>query len=351
MSDPTDIFYRIAADAVRPMQDAFLNGIRETLATCTERSITDALKKSGFVIEKALSSVDEIADILGANISRGLVERMTDAWLASGRKVSSVLPKSALTQPFQFDTARLSALLSNDGHRAALVRNITEEQRLVISRCINRGFVLGKSRAQVARDIRAVIGLTEKQMDWVDNYRNQLLALDPKMFDRILRDRRSDRLLNRLIEEGGALTQAQVDRLVERYRQRLIQYRARTIARTEALRAVRTGEYDALISAQEQGSLSPLLRRFWVTCMDEKVRRTHTQIPGMNFMGRGVDEPFQTPLGLLRFPCDPLGAAANVINCRCHLEYRMPNSNGVYVGRSSFRLDPNLASVLGGVTD
>ena len=351
MSHPTDIFYELAAEAVPPMQQAFLDGVRATLETCTEHSIVEVLKAEGYTVQKAAHSLDEIAEILGDNVGRGLLERMTDTWLKAGRKVTSTLPKSAIIAPFQFDTARLSALLSNDGHRADLIHNITEEQRKAISRCVNRGFILGRSRTQVARDIRAVIGLTEKQEEWVENYRRQLETMDPDMFERRLRDHRSDRLIARLIDEGKLLPDYRIDGLVERYRQRLIQYRARTIARTEALRAVRMGEYDALIAMKEAGALSPLLRRFWVTCMDEKVRRTHSQIPSMNPDGRDVDEQFQTPLGPLRFPCDPQGTAANVINCRCHLEYRMPNAHGEYVGRDSFRLSPRLASVLGGMAD
>lgn len=351
MAHPTDVFYEIAAEFVPLMQRAFLDGVRETLETCTEYSIEQVLKIEGYEVRKAAHSLDEIAEILGNNVGRGLLERMTDAWLKSGRKVKSVLPKSAITAQFQFDSVRLGALLANDGHRADLMRNITSEQRQVISRCVNRGFILGRSRAQVARDIRAVIGLTEKQEEWVENYRRQLETMDPKLFERRLRDHRSDRLISRLIDEGELLPDYRIVGLVERYRQRLIQYRARTIARTESLRAVRMGEYDALNAMWQEGALSPMLRRFWVTCMDEKVRRTHTQIPSMNPDGRGIDELFQTPLGPLRFPCDPNGVAANVINCRCHLEYRMPNSNGEYIGRESFRLPSNLASVLGGVED
>lgn len=347
MAHATDDLYRIAASFVRPIWQGFLDGIRKTLEMAPESAISSMLGKQFGSFNKALESVSELAELLGNNMAETVVPKMTDAWLAAGRKASAVLPKSAITGPYNFDTRRVSTLIADEGFRAQFVQDITYQQREVITHIVNRGFVLGLSRAAVARQIRSCIGLTRNQEIWVENYREQLKNLDPAAFERALRDRRSDKLLQRLIEEGGTLTQQQIDSMVERYRQRLIQYRAQTIARTESLRAVRMGEYEALKDAYEEGVIDSRCRRFWVTCADERVRRTHTQIPGMNQEGRAMSEPFQTPLGLLRYPCDPNGVAQNVINCRCHLEYRMPNGSGEYVGRSSSRLPDDIAEILG----
>lgn len=347
MSHPTDDLYRIAGEYVRPIWNGFLDAVRKTLESVSEGMIAAALTKQYGSFSKAIESPFELADILGSNMAQTVVPKMTDAWLAAGRKVSSVLPNSALIDDYNFDTRRVSALLADDGYRGQFIDEITREQRKTITQVINRGFVLGLSRAKIARQIREVIGLTSNQEQWVSNYREQLRVLDPDLFERVLRDKRSDKLLQRLIEEGGTLTQTQIDNMVERYRQRLIQYRAQMIARTEALRAVRMGEYEALRDAYEAGAIDGRCRRFWVTCMDDKVRATHTPIPAMNPDGRGMNEQFQTPLGPMRYPLDPNGTAANVINCRCHLEYRMPNSNGEYVGRSSSHLPNDVAILLG----
>lgn len=344
---PTDDLYRIAAEYVRPIWNGFIEAIKKTLEKASEGMIVSALTKQYGTFTKALESPIEVADILGDNMAETILPKMTDAWLAAGRKVSSVLPKSALLAQYSFDSRRVSALVADEGYRGRFINDVTEEQKKVIARIVNRGFVLGLTKAKVARQIRECIGLTTTQEEWVQNYRRQLETLDPDIFERTLRDKRSDRLIQRLIEEGGELTPVQVNRMVERYRQRLIQYRAQTIARTESLRAVRMGEYDALNDAYESGAIDSRCRRFWVTCSDERVRRAHTQIPGMNPEGRAMNEPFQTPLGLLRYPLDPNGSAANVINCRCHLEYRMPNSQGEYTGRSSSRLPDDVRNLLG----
>lgn len=330
MAEPTDILMQIAADGVAPIREAWLQCIRNWLSTVTESQVASVLQKEGYSVSKSYDTIDDLIDVLANNVSDTVLPRMTDVWLASGRKTSSVLPKGAIVAPYSFDTARVSALSSAGGYRAAFVVDIAEKQRETISQIINRGLVEGRSRAQVARDIRASIGLTWEQEVWIENYRRQLATLDASALDRMLRDRRSDRLLARHIDSGAALSTDQIDSMVERYRQRMVKWRAETIARTESLRAMRMGEWDALMDAQEAGALSPLLRRFWVVTADERLRRYHLPIPGMNPEGRRVDEPFQTPLGLMRYPLDPNGTAANVVNCRCRQEYRMPTASGEY---------------------
>ena len=330
MSEPTDDLLRIAVQYVEPIQEAWLQSIRDVLSAVPESAIEVALTKEGYDVSKALNSTDELADILGAYVADNVVPVMTDAWLASGRKVSSVLPKGAIIAPYSFDPTRVSALSSAGGYRAAFITDIVDSQRETISQVINRGLIEGRSKNQVARDIRASIGLTAKQEQWIENYRRQLSLMDASALDRALRDRRSDRLYQRLLDSGNALSQEQIDSMVERYRQRMIKWRAQTIARTESLRAMRMGEWDALMEAHEAGALSPLLRRFWLVTADERLRRYHQPIPSMNAEGRAIDEPFQTPLGLLMYPLDPNGTAANVVNCRCRQVYRMPTASGEY---------------------
>ena len=329
MAEQSDDLLRVASEYVGPIREAWLNTIRNFLSSVSDNQILSVLQKEGYYT-KSFNGIDDLMDMLGGYIAEDVVPRMTDAWMASGRKTSSVLPRGAITGNFSFDTARVSALSAAEGYRAKFVTEATRAQRQTISQIINRGFVEGRSRAAVAREIRASIGLTSTQEKWVSNYRNQLSTLDPAALERALRDQRSDKLLRRLMESGNTLSTEQIDSMVERYRQRLIKFRAETIARTESLRAMRMGEWDALMAAQDAGVLSPFLKRFWVTTADERLRRFHLPIPSMNSDGRAVDEPFQTPLGLMMYPLDPSGTAANVVNCRCRVVYRMPTASGQY---------------------
>ena len=59
----------------------------------------------------------------------------------------------------------------------------------------------------------------------------------------------------------------------------------------------------------------------WITRRDANVRDSHQSIDGQK---RGIDEPFIAPSGaLLLTPGDTsLGAAAaEVVNCRCFVDY------------------------------
>jgi len=83
---------------------------------------------------------------------------------------------------------------------------------------------------------------------------------------------------------------------------------ARTIARTETIRAYNQGK--VLGAYQAQGMGIPLKKR-WMATLDERVRDTHEH---MNMELAELDEPFSN--GLM-YPLDPNGEANEVINCRC----------------------------------
>lgn len=71
------------------------------------------------------------------------------------------------------------------------------------------------------------------------------------------------------------------------------------------------------------GAIASAVRKYWVHMNDGAVRNSHLQIPQINPDGVPLDGTFLTPLGPLRYPGDPIGVPANVINCRCHLRYKI----------------------------
>lgn len=139
-----------------------------------------------------------------------------------------------------------------------------------------------------------------------------------RALERKLRDRRFDGTVRRAVREGQRLSPAQIDRMVDRYRDRYIKYRSEVIARTEAIRAVQGGQQALLESYVADGRIArQQIRRFWHYSHDGRTRSSHRAIPGMNQEGVGMEEAFKTPLGPLKFPGDPNGRAENTINCRC----------------------------------
>lgn len=297
------------------IREALINSYREFLGRVTEDVIIAAYKRNGVMglVELALSLEGELA--------KNVAPVLYDAWVQSGRIGISSLPSGSTTGIVIFDTLPVGAISAAEAFRLALVSNITETTRETVTQAISYSIAAGRNPRQTAYDFRAAIGLTPSQLDVVQNYRRLLEEASPEALDRTLRDARSDRSVARAVESGISLDSDQIDSLTERYRQRMVKWRAETIARTESLRAINMGEYESILAAHKAGKISPYLKRFWIVSNDERVRRHHLDIPQLNSLGVGIEESFQTPLGPLRYPLDPEGAARNVINCRCRVRY------------------------------
>ena len=84
--------------------------------------------------------------------------------------------------------------------------------------------------------------------------------------------------------------------------------RAKVIARTEGHRIQQTSARDAQYAAKEKGA--DVLKQ-WDAALDGRTRDSHRRVDGEI---KELDEKFSNGL---RFPGDPQGSAAEVVNCRC----------------------------------
>lgn len=231
--------------------------------------------------------------------------------------------------------------LADDGSKEAVIGAIRDQ--------MVAGMTAGEGPATVARQIKSVIGLTDRQQAAVAAYRKELEVFhmkrsakgynlggkidrvnghqvfkpnedgDPKdgVLLRRLRDFGKDKQLIRAMETGKALTPDQIDKMTEAYARKYLAYRSRTIARTEALRATNYGVQDAWRQALETGKANEsLVRRQWIVAHDERLCETCGAVPKMN-PKRGVkfDQPFATGKGPVMLP--PLHP-----NCRCSVYVR-----------------------------
>lgn len=85
------------------------------------------------------------------------------------------------------------------------------------------------------------------------------------------------------------------------------------IARTEGHRIQTTAAMDAMTDAAERGA--DVVKQ-WDATLDKRTRESHRAVDGQI---RELDEPFSNGL---RYPGDPMGAASEVIRCRCALLQR-----------------------------
>src|SRR5205085_2989751 len=103
----------------------------------------------------------------------------------------------------------------------------------------------GDSYKSAARAICDSIGLTETQWQAVNNYRTLLTNSSSEALQRQLRDRRFDSTVTNAITRGDILSDDQVDRMVDSYTQRMLAFRADTIAITESHRVLSAARREA----------------------------------------------------------------------------------------------------------
>lgn len=187
-----------------------------------------------------------------------------------------------------------------DRYELDLIREITDSIKEGIRAALVQGMRSGKNPRDTARQVRQVIGLTERQAAAVGAFRKELesfherssasgynlggkisrapggaqtFAVDDrgkpkdKIRERRLRDFRYDKTLARAMNEDKPLTSAQVDKMTAAYARKYLRYRSEMIARTESLRTVNQGIIEAWRQAAEQGLVKGELRKKWITAL------------------------------------------------------------------------------------
>lgn len=292
---------------------------------------------NAIVAARTQSTLTELAELIEAGrldeavtaASRAGVLRLADETAAvftvAGRGAAEFL-SDALEVTVGFDQVNFRAVRTMQEDRLRLIREFTAEQRNATRSAIVDGIRRGLNPVDQARNFRGSIGLTAKQQSAVENFRRLLEEDSSEALTRRLRDRRFDSTIRSARRKGVPLTPEQVDRMVERYRERAVAFRSRTIARTEALRAVHAGNDEGFRQAIDEGNIdADQLVRTWVTARDERVRGSHR---GLNGLERGLDETFPGLTGRLRFPGDPSAPASETVQCRCALSTRVGAPEG-----------------------
>lgn len=303
-----DELLRRAEASVRRAFRRFLDDVRSTEVT---RRVRVALERGG--IEAGLEVVDQYSVRLAAFIPTLFQQIGVAETAALARQIARAQPRIGLS----FDPTHPRAAELMRQNRLRFIREFTGQQRQSVRAALTEALQSGAGPIQAARVFRGSIGLTETQRQAVANYRRLLETGDLAALSRDLRDRRFD-LSVRRAAAGEPLGAQRIARMVDRYRERYIQYRAETIARTESLRILSQARTEALAQVVEDVALPrDQVRRVWRATLDDRVRDTHAEMDGQI---RGMDEPFVSPSGaLLPDPGDgSLGApASEVINCRC----------------------------------
>lgn len=112
----------------------------------------------------------------------------------------------------------------------------------------------------------------------------------------------------------------------------LTKRRARTIVRTESVRAMNYAQLSAADDSDYE------VTKEWIDVEDNRTRPTHRHSPGVAGEVRALNEAFSN--GLM-YPGDPDGSAAETINCRCTLGYAFArDANGKLIRKRPIAVTP-----------
>lgn len=314
--DPFDIL-QAAADNVAPdIAESFMISIQDIEGNISQAEINQLLEDGNYQAITELFSAQMVDNSL-----QTLAAQISAAVMIGGQVSARVQPSvNGLGGQVSFVFNQANPKVNSYAQRvsAQRVREVGNDIRLVLNQVIRDGVTRGDNPITTARRIKRSIGLTAHQERAVDNYRRALEEGDMVALRRELRDKRFDPTVLRSIRNDKALTPAQIDRMVQRYREKYLKYRSEAIGRTESIRAIQGAQYELIQSYIDNGQIDyRQVKRFWKTAGDGNVREAHVAVPRMNPNGVAQGEAFKTPLGALMFPGDPAGSAANTVHCRC----------------------------------
>jgi hypothetical protein len=305
---PRDTRRRFEAEISRltpTVRAAFLQAVADIKRTSDLKRLTAAVE--GRDVQSVLSLLN-----LGPEYFAPLDEAVRGVYVAGGAYTMSSLPatnpatRSALVIRFQGRNPRAESWVADRSSR--LIVEIIDGQRALVRDVLTQKLAAGVNPRTTALDLvgrvvdgkrqGGIVGLTSRDARAVENYRAAL------------------------IEDGRAA--AQIERMTNRYSNKLLLRRGETIARTETIAALNAGRDEGVTQLIERGEVpAEDVTGEWSASADGRVRDSHA---GMDGQTQPHGEPFQSPTGAqMMFPGDSsLGAGGeDVINCRCYLAVKI----------------------------
>ena len=261
-------------------------------------------------IEGALAIVDQYV----LRMAPVLARVFTEVGVVEATALAAGMGAAGIGLAFNAGDTRAANLMRLN--QLQFVTGFTEEQRQATRQALVAAFEVGAGRVQAASHFKDSIGLTAAQEQAVTTYRQQLEAGSTRALDRALRDRRFDRSVASASANNAPLAPEQIDHMVQRYRERQVQYRAQTIARTEALHVTSMARDEALRQNIEAAEMEvQRVKRIWNVTHDGRQRDIHNSMQGQAV---GLDERFTDGAGnQLRYPGDSAAPPETTVNCRC----------------------------------
>lgn len=297
---------------VRQQFDLFLRSVRENSVL---DSIISALR------DNSLSRAFDVVDTYVTRLGDSIVSVMPVIGRAQAQAIAADTGLARAGASIAFDPASPQVIEAMQRNRLDFITSFSNDQRLVVVNSLAQSMREGVGIVEQARRIRDVIGLTSYQQGMVNNYQVALQANNRRALEYSLRDRRYDTGFENAIAEDELLSQSRINLMVDRYRDRLLQLRGETIARTETARVAEEARAIAVEQVLEETDIPrSLVVKQWIAT-GVRTRSTHGQ---MHEQARLFDEPFDSPSGAqLMQPGDSTAPAAEIVNCRCSVKHHI----------------------------
>ena len=277
--------HRVADRQAPTVERAFVALVAAARGGRTRRRIQRALQRGNR--RRALTIAVEAWRAASETWRTTLEDALRDTVLASATAVGIRMSQDPrITFRIAFRVTNPAAQRWAETQAGRLIRRITADQRQSIRRVIVQAFTENLTTRQVAIRLTDQIGLQSRQA----------VALERVRAD--------------LVEKG--LTKARIDHLVTRHRDRMIRRRARSIARTEVLRASNMGQqllWEAAVDAGEWRAQD--VRRVFIVTPDDRLCPICAPLDGMMV---GLADEFVSPTNGASALVPPLHP-----QCRCAL--------------------------------
>lgn len=320
-----------------PNQRRQVEALLKTYEPRLRKAFADAIRNArGAIDQRALIAALEARDIeravqllrLNQAVLFPLTDAMRSAYVAGADLVAPTLP-TAIAGAFAFDGMHPRAVEWIQSHGASLVQGIVADSEVATRNALISGLQEDRGTRAVARDVTGrmingqrrggILGLTSEQTDYAISARRELQDLDGNYITRKLRDRRFDGQVRKAISEGRALSQADIDRITGRYKDRMLAHRGRLIAQNETFTAQAEGRKEAMRQVLERDDVEAITKR-WQHSPQENGRQDHIAMDGTVI---AFDEDFILPDGVaMSQPHDPRGGVKHSAFCKCIAVYR-----------------------------
>jgi len=290
---------------------------RDFLAMVTRIKNTQNLETIANLLE--FGRVTEAVELMRPHVAQ-FTGQINNAFQGSAQGTQGFLLDNNIVVSFNATHPRTVDIMAN--RQLRFTNGFMQQQEQATRQALTRGVHQGLGPREQARLFRDSVGLTPRQEQYIANYRQQLETLDRGALDRALRDGRFDRTVRNRIANNRPLTGKQIDKMVDRYRDRWVKYRSEVIARSESLSAVHQGNKEMYDQAIESGELAnEQLEKTWHTAKDGRQRESHDAMDGDTV---AHDELFQSGLGnQLDYPGDPGAPEEDTAQCRCAVTTRI----------------------------